>query len=696
MRTTPFFKLLLPLIFGILLEKYVFHHNWVFLITALLISFLLLFIYSKQTIVSQRGVFIASAFLFTHLFCWGLFITAYHRFENKESRLNNPERVLTLTSIWKKSKNHYKAIASLNETTLFKNGDVMLMLRSDSLPNGLPGDKIITKQKLRPINVVLNPEQFDYKAYLQNQGIGTSVYLSQSNFRLIKQVQEFNLIRFFAQLRIYFLKRLDSFPLTPAATAFIKALLFGDKSDLDSKISSAFSSAGAMHVLAVSGLHVGIIVSIFTRLLSLFKVSSDNRWYRWFKTIILLLIIWFFAGITGFSPSIVRASIMFSFLSIGQSLIRHTNIYNSLSMAAFFMLLLNPNNLFSVGFQLSFLAVGGIVFFYEKIFKSIYIKSRIIRPIWSISAVSIAAQLVTFPLALFYFHQFPVYFLLSNLIVIPAAFVVLLLSIILFVLSPFKYLLLVLSSVLNKIIDLLNYLMLAIKNLPFTNISDVYIDKITLFLILSSILSFSIYLLNKKSNAIIIGLCFSILIFGSRLYHKIQKYTKHQLIFYAIPGNHSIDLIQNTKHFLFADSLLWEKENKIMYASENFLRMKGLTSLRGCNKEVLEKPTSLVNASYILSKNHLLATNILLCINHSSHLSHSIKKMKHRIVLTKNSKDLFPKDPSLYELIIFNTPYSTENRTIKDYQLTNNSGPILHSLSIDGFYSFSPSECDHH
>jgi len=689
MRTTPFFKLLLPLVCGILLGQFLFHHNWIVLVSFLLISFLLLLIFKNISYASRRGVLIKSAFLFSHFLCWGLFVAKYHDIEANNTEFERTHQTLTLATVWKKSKNHFKANASTQGHDLFKKGDVLIMMRSDSIPKGLPGDILITKQELKTINPPLNPNQFDYKAYLQAQGIAYSVYLKEGDYHLIQAEQKINPIRLFAQLRIHIINLLDSFPLTAASRAFIKALLLGDKSDLDSEVSAAFSSAGAMHVLAVSGLHVGIIVSIFTRLLSLIKISPSNRSYRWFKTILLVVIIWFFAGITGFSPSIVRASIMFSFLSIGQSLIRHTNIYNSLSMAAFFMLLIDPNNLFSVGFQLSFLAVGGIVFFYDKINKSLYFKNPILRQIWSISSVSIAAQLVTFPLALFYFHQFPIYFLLSNLIVIPAAFLVLLFSIILFALSPFSLPKLIISSILNKSIALLNFLILGLKKLPFTSITDIYIDKFVLLFILLSIIAFSFYILTKKASVFILGICFTILVFSLRLQHKIEQHTKQQLVIYAIPGYHSIDLIQNTKHYLIADSSLWEKEGKLKFACENYLRSKGLKSIALCKKESFGNTVNSVNDSYILSKNHLIVKDLILCINHSSHSNLSIKHIKHRIVLTKDQNDCLLYDTDLYELAILNKPYQVDNRGNKKTSLTIESGPIIHSLFSDGYYSFT-------
>jgi competence protein ComEC len=684
MKNTPFIKLLLPLVLGIIVGKNYFISKWPFPLIFLAISFILFILYHNLKYSSYRLIIIKSLFLFTHVFCWGLFISKYYNPSETKAINNKDPKIYQLSSQWVKSKSNYKAKAFLlSSKHFYASSETIIVLKSNSVPNGFPGDFLLTKRNSNGIKPSLNPMQFDYKAYLELQGISNSLYLENDNYIFISNHNLFSPIRFFAKIKKNLLALLDSFPLNASSRAFIKALVFGDKSELDSDISTAFASAGAMHVLAVSGLHVGIIVSIFSRLLSLLKINPNNKGYRWFKTLVLLLVIWLFAGITGFSPSIVRAAIMFSFLSIGQSLIQHSNIYNSLAMAAFFMLLLNPTNLFSVGFQLSFLAVLSIVFFYDKIYRSLYFKFKPLRYVWSITAVSISAQLATFPLALFYFHQFPLYFILSNLLVIPAAFATLLLSLTLLALGHFSLAVLVLSRILNSLVDLLNYLIIVIEKLPFSSIRDIYINKTILLLCFFSIIGFSIYSLSKRKASLYITLCFINFIFLTRLHHKMVNHTKQQLVFYSISNHLLIDLISNTDHVLIGDSLIWRNEKKIKYAIENYLRFKGLKQLEKTVHKSIGIDSLDIQKNYILSKNHLLLNGSIVCFNHSSHKSTAINRIDHRFVFTSVKPSYLKKHPIIYEKILTNYPSKSsynKNNEIKVDKLS-------HSMSIQGYFS---------
>lgn len=684
LRSIPFFKLLLYLVFGILLGKYFLQANWIYYALSLLLSFLLFFILHRQYYTSTDAALIKGFALFIYVFCLGIFIYKFNEVSAKTEFSQNETTYLRLKSGWKKSKKYYRAVASFNHSSQLKEGDILLNLKSDNLPDGLPGDILLSKQKIWPINSPQNPFQFDYKQYLKNQGISYSLFLKEKHFLWIKQ-DEFSFQKIFTQIRNHFIQILDDSPLNSSSKAFIKALLLGDKSELDAEVSEAFTIAGATHVLAVSGLHVGIIVSIFSGFFSL--ITYKKKTSPWVKIIFLLSIIWSFAGITGFSPSILRASIMFSFLSVGQSMQRHTSIYNSLSMAAFFMLLLDPNNLFNVGFQLSFLAVLGIVYFQPKIYRSFYFKNKIIQWLWNLSAVSIAAQLATFPLALYYFHQFPIYFLISNIIVIPSAFIVLLLSIILLCFSWLEIAVTTLSFILNNGISILNFMIISIKKLPFNRIQDVMITSEELFIILLLILLSTFFMRTKKVNYLLLSLFFSCFLFAFRITNKIQEHTSNQLLIYSIPNHLAIDIINNTEHTLLLDSLLRNNPQKLSFSVENYLRSKGLKPISECDILPIDTSRIIIGSNYLKSKNHILFKNTLLCINHSSHNIELNTHFKKRILLINqvNSRSSFEFEN--YTQVILNTRI---NDRLKE-QITLNTYPVstknVHSLLLDGYFN---------
>ena len=181
----------------------------------------------------------------------------------------------------------------------------------------------------------------------------------------------------------------------------MSALVVGDKSELEVELKQGFSIAGAMHVLAVSGLHVGIIYKVLE---FLFNLLFRNKKYQRLQAIIILIVLWSYAFITGLSPSVLRAVWMFSFIVIANLKLSHPNVYNTLAASAFFILVMNPNYLFHVGFQLSYIAVLGIVSIYPLLYRLLKSNNRFLNAVWGLTVVSIAAQISTFPIALYYFH----------------------------------------------------------------------------------------------------------------------------------------------------------------------------------------------------------------------------------------------------------------------------------------------------
>src|SRR5690606_19594565 len=222
-------------------------------------------------------------------------------------------------------------------------------------------------------------------------------------------------------LRQRMVEKLDRSFQDTDALAIASALVLGYQNQISQETLDTFSITGTIHVLSVSGLHVGIVFVVFSSLLFWMK----NKKWKIIKAMILICLIWGYALITGLSSSVLRASIMISFGIIAFSFSRKGNIYNIIAASAFFLLLYNPHFISGIGFKLSYLAVLGIVFLYPKINTFFNIKNRFLSAIWSSSAISIAAQIATFPLVLYYFHFFPVYFLPANvLIILPASFVV--------------------------------------------------------------------------------------------------------------------------------------------------------------------------------------------------------------------------------------------------------------------------------
>jgi competence protein ComEC len=295
-------------------------------------------------------------------------------------------------------------------------GKVLLNITKDSLVESLNIDELLyVKPNFQELKAPLNPHQFNYKNYLVKQGIHYQLFLEHQQFKKI-DFQGLSLQGISAKFRNLVQESLKKYNFKPDELAVMNALLLGQRQDISKELIANYSSAGAIHILAVSGLHVGIILLILNWL---FKPLERLRKGRLIKTILVVLFLWIFAFIAGLSASVVRAVTMFSFLAIGLSFRRKNIIEFSLIASMFFMLIVKPMFLFDVGFQLSYLAVFGIIWVQPILYNFWNPKLKIVDKFWQLLTVSFAAQAGILPLSLYYFHQFPGLFWMSNLIIIP-------------------------------------------------------------------------------------------------------------------------------------------------------------------------------------------------------------------------------------------------------------------------------------
>lgn len=282
----------------------------------------------------------------------------------------------------------------------------------------LPGQVIFIKQAPEEIDPPSFPDEFNYRDFLARKGIQYRQFTRKSPLYLgeEKGMLEFWVLEFRRSLS----QILDDHLKIPESKQIAQALLLGEKDGLDRELRKAYAETGTMHILAVSGLHVGIIYSIL-----LFPLRGVNPKSKIRKVYLfgVMILIWLYALLTGFSPSVIRASFMFSLFSLGQMRERKPSVWNILAFSAIVMIAINPEVIHEVGFQLSYTAVAGIVGLQPLIVRWWQPQSRLLEYFWQLVAVSLAAQLATFPLTLYYFHIFPTYFLLANLVVIPMAFV---------------------------------------------------------------------------------------------------------------------------------------------------------------------------------------------------------------------------------------------------------------------------------
>lgn len=272
------------------------------------------------------------------------------------------------------------------------------------------GDEILIISELMPIANANNPGEFDAENYWSKQGYSFMTFVGEDQYTVINRFEQGWINRSLNSMRAYLKSTLEQ-NLKGKELGIALALILGDKSNLDVETRNSFTNTGAMHILAVSGLHIGIIMQILMVIMGFFTsvLSRKNAVF------IVVIIMWIYAVITGLSPSVLRAVFMFTFLAMAQFSGKNYNSINILFFTAFVLLLINPFTLYDIGFQLSFLAMVGIFLFYKPIEQIMYIENKWLRKVWQGTAIGFAAQLMTTPLSLYYFHQFPNYFVLTNI-----------------------------------------------------------------------------------------------------------------------------------------------------------------------------------------------------------------------------------------------------------------------------------------
>ena len=304
---------------------------------------------------------------------------------------------------------------------------ILLYLQKDSLPMPNEGDILLVETTIRRGDTL---GDFDYGLYLRRQGIVGTAWAHRGNWQVVGHQPQRGIQATARHCQRALHNKYQEMGIEGKELGIVSALTLGYREELDKDVQQSFSASGAMHVLAVSGLHTGIVWGIMMWILTLGgwrKPLYEEKSKRWLLGVILLALLWTYAFITGLSPSVMRSALMLSFWELSYLMGRHTSRWNPILAAAVIILLINPLALWSVSFQLSFAAVIGIMMIASWMQRHMRLRSGWSKYIGGLLMVSIGAQLATMPLTLYYFGQTSNYFALTNLIVIPMALVVLLL-----------------------------------------------------------------------------------------------------------------------------------------------------------------------------------------------------------------------------------------------------------------------------
>ena len=619
LKQLPFVKLLFPTVIGItttILFPPIGQYS-----TGILAFFTLLFFIFTLIRINKWAYLLASVcvyFLFFGIGSWLTYGTHYSKKVKDQNHIGL--QGLYLIQIkeppQEKTKSHKltaKIIGRIdkNNHLIISGESVLIYLGKKKIAPKL-GDLYITKCIFKPIPKPENPYQFNYKQFLSYQGIHMQAFIGNTSPFIFTGINKAPILKKMANNGSLYLKNLYRTSIKDsAALGVIEALIFGYKDDLPKDIINSYSRTGTLHVLAVSGLHVAIV---FLMLAQCLWFLDKWRYGIWLKTILVLASIWAYCILTGLSPSIIRAGLMISLVLLGKALNRNSHLFNTIALSAFIILCLNPIWILNVGFQLSFAAVIGIVYLQEYLLPLWTPPNWLFRQIWTILIISFCAQLATFPLSLYYFNQFPNYFLICNLLIIPLSTIVIYIGIGMVAISKIPILLAVLAWLTEKTVLLTNYLIVSIEQWPFSYSDGIKINMLQLIMLYIGITLLIFWFIKANKKFLIYSTTCLLLISMISCYDKIIQQQKSHFIIFNIPTQNSFLISDGKKSILISDGLDRSKE---LYYIRGFLiqyRLWPISKVYSLNT-ILSKTTHLSEIDFHSANGMLFFRGIALNFN---------------------------------------------------------------------------------
>ncbi len=561
-KKAPFIRILLPFLTGIIVEYY-FVMPLIQILFLIGVAVLLYFIFSIIPL-SYRYFFqwIQGFILSSIIILAGMFTVWQKDIRNDDNwygNLYNDSSTLIIKinePLVEKDKS-FKAegkVETIINCDISKKvtGKILLYFSKENLAV-LPkyGDKILLAGGLQLIKNAGNPGGFNYNRYMALQQTFYQVFLKQNKFELLNVHSENMLYTFIYKARSYIINALKEFVRgDKKVTGIAEALLIGYKEDLDKDVVQAYSNTGVVHIIAISGMHLGLIYGVLVWIFLRLPVIKKNAVIR---VVIILSCLWVFSLITGGSASVLRSAVMFTCILIGKEFYKQASVYNSLATSAFLLLCYDPFLLWDVGFQLSYCAVVGIVWLQKPLQNLFYFKYKFTRDLWQMCSVTIAAQVLTLPICIFYFHQIPTLFLITNLICVPLSTVILFAEILLIAISSIPFI----AAVTGKFIYVLTWLMNLIidkcNNLPLSLIDKIYATSYTTILLYLFVFSGVAGLLRYNKKLIMASLLFFIFFMGIWSYGKINLIQQKKIIIYNVSRHTAIDFVAADKYFFIGD-----------------------------------------------------------------------------------------------------------------------------------------------
>jgi len=493
-----------------------------------------------------------------------LFLCGWLLYYNEKSSLSTLESgnctfSCTLEDYPEEKENTFSATVKLNclyqaNNSVPLKGSLLLYITKDTALKYLkPGDNMLIRCTPLPIENKANPYEFNYKFFMENQGIRYYAFLSRDAL-LRHSAPQHRALKYKALIiRQRIIDMFRESGVSENRIGLVAAITLGQKSMLEREQKLEFMKAGVMHIMAVSGLHA-IILSLFVFSVLFFMKRKMN----FLRILITILILWAFAFVTGLTPSVLRATLMFSFLQVGKLIKRPANGINSVLASAFFLILIRPSVIFDAGFLLSYSAVIYIISFYQGIYQKIIFKNWLADKIWQSVVVTIVAQAGTVPLTIMLFNRFPTYFILANITIVPVSNLLIITGCLLPLFFHFTFVSGLLAVLLNFLTMLTEWLTSTVASLPGSNIENIGMTVPLCILLTCTIFLFCWWIINKKY---LIGVIICLLLFviaGTASDIFIKR--TNELIVYNTPGACTIGLRTGKVLNLFSDTSLIRPE----------------------------------------------------------------------------------------------------------------------------------------
>lgn len=620
-KKAPFLRLALPLMAGVSQGQ-----NQLFLIQpglAGIVSTILLFLSSAILLVIQssiiplryRPVPLSGLLINCLLFSTGFLLFQHHKITHHHNwfghHLNHTIAIAVspdaLPSPGKKSLRYQLSIHSYIDQNGMADpakGEIIAYLPAGNQDLLQPGSiYLIPTKNLKPITSTGNPGSFDYARFCQRKNIYHQAYLKPEDIRLLKNPTGFSLNRFLATGQSSALSAMRKSVPKPAR-ALAMALLIGYRDEVDKDLLQAYTNTGVVHVIAVSGMHLGLIFLLLQHLL----VFPENRFpiTKWIKASIVLLITWWFSGIAGAAASIIRAAFMFSLMLVAKILRKPMDPIQSLSLGAFALLCYNPFWLWDAGFQLSFAALLSIVVFQPLITPWLQPKNKIAHAIWQLMAVTLAAQILTLPISIGQFHQAPVYFLFANLLAVPLSSLALVTAILQWIMSACLFPTNLAGQLTAILINWMNAFIRRIDRLPGTVLDQLEWSTTQTWLAYVIITCLTVWLLNKNNRSLLLTLLSLLFFAGSRLADHVTKSRQHILAVYHLPGKSAVEIVRGKDCTRLLTAFSTAK-HPVLQAAARYFRVKNIryaaTPLFRINQHTLALPENQQQAAGLLKTN---------------------------------------------------------------------------------------------